>query len=185
MVKSNARLVASNHESSVILRASMEAKQGQSYVEELVEELALDERNADVAGGSPRIVDVAAKNSTVSQDLRYESVVAINLCEYEVVLVDDGEVKSNARLVASNHWSNVIPRAGMEAKHIAGRASLIEALRMLGDEEPGQPHRQRLLAQLVLDEEAHMSALADAADVSCVALRIGAKKKKAREKLSG
>ena len=83
-------------------------------------------------------------------------------------------------------WLRIMGVAsGIEAKHIAGRASLIECLRMLDDEEPHCPHRQRLLAQLVLDEEAHMSALADAADVSCVALRTGAKKKTARVKLSG
>ena len=95
--------------------------------------------------------------------------------------MDDGEVKSNARLVASNHESWIIPRAGMEAQLIAGRANLIECLRMLDDEVLGfveepeaRMHRQRLLAQLVLDEGAHMSALAVAADVSCVALRTGA-----------
>ena len=66
-------------------------------------ELVADPTRFPSAGGGPRIVDVATKYSTVSQDLRYDSVVAINLGESEVALVDDGEVKSNARLVASNH----------------------------------------------------------------------------------
>jgi len=55
------------------------------------------------------------KNSTVSEELRYDSVVAVNPGEYEVELMgDDGLVKSQSRLVALNHESYVVLRTGVE-----------------------------------------------------------------------
>merc|ERR1719454_302263 len=68
------------------------------------------------ARGIPRIVDVATKNSTVSEELRYNSVVAVNPGQYEVELMDGGEIKSKAKLVALNRESYVVLRTGVEAK---------------------------------------------------------------------
>jgi len=71
------------------------------------------------ARASPRITDVRAlnKNTTVSEELRYNSVVAVNPGEYEVDLVGEGGlVKSKGRLVALNHESYVVLRTGVESK---------------------------------------------------------------------
>lgn len=68
------------------------------------------------ARGTPRIVDIATRNSTVSEELRYNSVVAVNPGEYEVELMDGASVKSKAKLVALNHESYVVLRTGVEAK---------------------------------------------------------------------
>jgi hypothetical protein len=68
------------------------------------------------AKGAPRIMELK-KNSTVSEELRYDSVVAVNPGEYEVELMgDDGLVKSQSRLVALNHESYVVLRTGVEAQ---------------------------------------------------------------------
>jgi len=69
-----------------------------------------------VARGVPRIVDAKTRNSTVSEELRYNSVVAVNPGEYEVELMDNGELKSKAKLVALSHESYVVLRTGVEAK---------------------------------------------------------------------
>merc|ERR550539_1659848 len=68
------------------------------------------------ACGVPRIMDVKRKNSTVTEDLRYNSVVAVNPGEYEIDLMDGADVKSKVRLVALNHESYVVLRTGVEAK---------------------------------------------------------------------
>merc|ERR1719198_1378477 len=69
------------------------------------------------AKATPRIADVAGKKNARSEELRYNSVVAVNPGSYEVVLADeDGEAKAKTRLVAVNHESYVILRAGVEAQ---------------------------------------------------------------------
>merc|ERR1719162_1929947 len=66
----------------------------------------------------PRIMDVAPKGKTSrSEELRYDSVVAINPGLYEVHLSGtDGKDAAKAQLVALNHESYVIIRTGVEAQ---------------------------------------------------------------------
>merc|ERR1719198_2810101 len=69
------------------------------------------------AKATPRIADVAGKKNARSEELRFNSVVAVNPGSYEVVLAgDDGEEKSKMGLVALNHESYVILRTGVEAQ---------------------------------------------------------------------
>lgn len=68
------------------------------------------------ARGVPRIMDTQKKNSTSSEELRYNSVVAVNPGVYEIDLMDGEEVKSKSRLVALNHESYVVLRTGIETK---------------------------------------------------------------------
>merc|ERR1719396_41809 len=52
-----------------------------------------------------------------SEELRYDSVVAVNQGIYEVVLAgQDGETKAKSQLVALNRESYVILRTGVEAQ---------------------------------------------------------------------
>jgi len=73
------------------------------------------------AQSSPRIRDTKtkeAKQEVRSEELRYNSVVAVNPGVYEVDLEGtDGKVKSKTELVALNHESYVILRTGVEAKN--------------------------------------------------------------------
>jgi len=70
------------------------------------------------AKGSPTIMDVAAKGKTSrSEELRYDSVVAINPGLYNVHLMGaDGKDEAQSQLVALNHESYVIIRTGVEAQ---------------------------------------------------------------------
>jgi hypothetical protein len=71
------------------------------------------------AKGSPTIMDVTAKGKTShSEDLRYDSVVAINPGLYNVHLmgVDGKDLAKSPQLVALNHESYVIIRTGVEAQ---------------------------------------------------------------------
>jgi hypothetical protein len=71
------------------------------------------------AKGSPTIMDVAAKGKTShSEDLRYDSVVAINPGLYNVHLLgaDGKDAAKDTQLVALNHESYVIIRTGVEAQ---------------------------------------------------------------------
>mmetsp|Transcript_3109 Transcript_3109/g.9750 ORF Transcript_3109/g.9750 Transcript_3109/m.9750 type:complete len:283 (-) Transcript_3109:109-957(-) len=75
------------------------------------------------ARSTPRILDAVAaetpnkKNTVRSEELRYNSVVAVNPGRYEVELDGtDGEMKSKGELVALNHESYVILRTGVEAQ---------------------------------------------------------------------
>jgi len=70
------------------------------------------------AKGSPKIMDVAenGKPSRV-EELRYDSVVAVNPGLYEVDLQGtDGKTKSKSQLVALNRESYVVIRCGVEAQ---------------------------------------------------------------------
>jgi len=73
------------------------------------------------AKAMPQIMDVATAkgktSSTRSEELRYDSVVAVNPGLYEVELLGtDGKAKDKSQLVALNHESYVIIRAGVEAQ---------------------------------------------------------------------
>jgi len=73
------------------------------------------------AAGTPRIKDAAVQSKksqqTRSEDLRYDSVVAVNPGMYEVELDDkDGKIHAKSQLVALNHESYVILRTGVEAQ---------------------------------------------------------------------
>jgi hypothetical protein len=67
----------------------------------------------------PRIKDAkaGAKQEARSEELRYNSVVAVNPGLYEVDLEgSDGKVKAKTELVALNHESYIILRTGVESK---------------------------------------------------------------------
>jgi len=69
------------------------------------------------AKSSLKIKDVAQSKTARTEDLRYDSVVAVNPGDYSVVLKGtDGKVKSKASLVAINKESYVILRVGVEAQ---------------------------------------------------------------------
>jgi hypothetical protein len=66
---------------------------------------------------SPRIQDVSEAKTTRNEELRYDSVVAVNPGFYEVVLQNaEGESKSRHELVALNRESYVVIRCGVEAQ---------------------------------------------------------------------
>jgi len=71
-----------------------------------------------VAKAIPQIMDVAGKGKTSrSEELRYDSVVAINPGLYNVELVgSDSKAKAKSQLVALNHESYVVIRTGVEAQ---------------------------------------------------------------------
>merc|ERR1719478_1396424 len=63
------------------------------------------------------IKDNANANSTRTEELRYNSVVAVNEGKYRVALDDQtGLEKAMANLVALNHESYVVMRTGVEAQ---------------------------------------------------------------------
>eukprot|EP00747_Dinoflagellata_sp_TGD_P125036 gnl/TRDRNA2_/TRDRNA2_174096_c1_seq25.p1 gnl/TRDRNA2_/TRDRNA2_174096_c1~~gnl/TRDRNA2_/TRDRNA2_174096_c1_seq25.p1 ORF type:complete len:262 (-),score=51.22 gnl/TRDRNA2_/TRDRNA2_174096_c1_seq25:45-830(-) len=65
----------------------------------------------------PRIMDEKDAKNARSEELRYDSVVAVNPGIYDVALVgDDGASKSKAQLVALNRESYVVLRCGVEAQ---------------------------------------------------------------------
>jgi len=73
------------------------------------------------ARASTKIMDIVdalkSKNGSRSEDLRYDSVVAVNPGKYEVVLADQtGATKAKANLVALNKQSYVVLRTGVEAQ---------------------------------------------------------------------
>jgi len=58
------------------------------------------------------------KEQARSEELRFDSVVAVNPGMYQVALSgDDGETKAKTDFVALNHQSYVVFRAGVEAQH--------------------------------------------------------------------
>jgi len=70
------------------------------------------------AKSMPRIMDHAHKNSSRSEELRFDSVVAVSQGMYDVVLQgQDGETKAENEFVALNHESYVILRTGLEAQN--------------------------------------------------------------------
>jgi len=64
-----------------------------------------------------KIQDTSNSKSARSEDLRYDSVVAVNPGEYECTLVgSDGSEKGKSALVALNRESYIVLRAGVEAQ---------------------------------------------------------------------
>jgi len=70
------------------------------------------------ARSTPKIMDAAQKGKTSrTEELRYDSVVAINPGLYDVELVgSDSKAKAKSQLVALNHESYVVIRTGVEAQ---------------------------------------------------------------------
>jgi len=70
------------------------------------------------AKGMPRIMDAEGQSkASRSEELRYDSVVAVNPGVYQVVLAGkDGETKAKSELVALNRESYVVMRTGVEAQ---------------------------------------------------------------------
>lgn len=65
----------------------------------------------------PRIRDVSDAKTDRNEELRYDSVVALNQGRYEVVLQDaGGETKAVHELVALNRESYAVVRVGLEAE---------------------------------------------------------------------
>jgi len=70
------------------------------------------------AKSEPRIMDAPGEGKdTRSEELRFESVVAVNPGVYDVALVgSDGKTKAKNTLVALNRESYIVLRTGVEAK---------------------------------------------------------------------
>merc|ERR1712032_406435 len=82
-------------------------------------QIAVIDTYKGAARASPRIMDAeeATKKSSRTEELRYNSVVAVNPGVYEVELMgQDGEMKSKSKLVALNRESYVVLRMGVEAQ---------------------------------------------------------------------
>merc|ERR1719428_2517921 len=78
------------------------------------------------AKASLKIRDTAKAKTTRSEDLRYDSVVAVNPGEYECILIgSDGEEKSKTGLVAVAKESYVVLRVGVEDKSKAYKQELM------------------------------------------------------------
>jgi len=66
---------------------------------------------------SLRIQDHQTSQAARSEELRYDSVVAVNPGQYEAVLADNsGKVEASTQLVTLNRESYVVLRVGVEAK---------------------------------------------------------------------
>jgi len=93
-------------------------------------QIAIIDTYKGVARGTAKIMDASAlvavkdtkdakdtKAAPRSEELRYDSVVAVNPGIYEVALAgQDGETKAQSQLVALNHESYVVLRTGVEAQ---------------------------------------------------------------------
>jgi len=82
-------------------------------------QIAVIDTYKGTAHSTPRILDSEGpdKKNSRSEELRYNSVVAVNPGLYKEELDgQDGEVKSKTQLVALNHESYVVLRTGVEAQ---------------------------------------------------------------------
>merc|ERR1719390_262016 len=80
-------------------------------------QIAIIDTYKGAARATPKILDGAAKKGARSEELRYDSVVAVNQGIYNVVLAGaDGETKAESQLVALNRESYVVLRTGVEAQ---------------------------------------------------------------------
>merc|ERR1712232_172024 len=69
------------------------------------------------AKSTPRIQDVSEAKTDRNEELRYDSVVAVNPGLYEVVLQGtDGDTKARHELVALNRESYVVVRCGVDSE---------------------------------------------------------------------
>lgn len=105
------------------------------------------------AKSSVKIEDDSNKKAARREDLRYDSVVAVNPGEYQVVLTGaDGSLVTKQNLVALNKESYVILRVGIEAQQ-------------------GQQYPQELMVYPKSDPSSlHSSAPAAGASVTLLAL---------------
>eukprot|EP00747_Dinoflagellata_sp_TGD_P166788 gnl/TRDRNA2_/TRDRNA2_190132_c0_seq1.p1 gnl/TRDRNA2_/TRDRNA2_190132_c0~~gnl/TRDRNA2_/TRDRNA2_190132_c0_seq1.p1 ORF type:complete len:276 (-),score=70.93 gnl/TRDRNA2_/TRDRNA2_190132_c0_seq1:192-1019(-) len=71
----------------------------------------------------PRIEDAEDAKTSIarSEELRYDSVVAVNPGVYSVVLDEDGVLKGKQELVALNRESYLVLRCGVEAEQDGGQ----------------------------------------------------------------
>merc|ERR1712032_1100646 len=81
-------------------------------------QVAIVDTYKGTAKSEPRIMDApSGGNKSRSEELRFESVVAVNPGVYDVALVgSDGKTKAKNSLVARNRESFIILRTGVEAK---------------------------------------------------------------------
>jgi len=82
-------------------------------------QVAIIDTYKGVAQATPRIMDAEGqgKKTARSEELRYDSVVAVNPGVYEVALAGpDGEFKAKSQLVALNRESYIVMRTGVEAQ---------------------------------------------------------------------
>jgi len=104
-------------------------------------QVAIIDTYKGVSKASPRIRDVASKNSKEearTEELRYNSVVAVNPGRYEVALTgDDGEMKAKTSLVALEHESYVVLRTGADSQQGAKYA---EELVVFPQSDPAMLH---------------------------------------------
>jgi len=82
-------------------------------------QVAIIDTYKGTAKSEPRIMDAPGKGGKASrsEDLRFDSVVAVNPGVYELALVgSDGKTKAKNSLVAMNRESYIVLRTGVEAK---------------------------------------------------------------------
>jgi len=80
-------------------------------------QVAIIDTYKGAARATPKIMDAASKKGARSEELRYDSVVAVNPGIYQVQLAgQDGETKAESELVALNRESYVVLRTGVEAQ---------------------------------------------------------------------
>jgi len=82
-------------------------------------QVAIIDTYKGAARATPKIMDSskADKKDARSEELRYDSVVAVNPGIYQVLLAgQDGETKAESKLVALNRESYVVLRTGVEAQ---------------------------------------------------------------------
>jgi hypothetical protein len=90
------------------------------------------------AAATPSIKDEASSKNTRSEELRYNSVVAVNPGKYDVVLdTKDGKQMAKGRLVARNLESYVVLRTGVEAEQ---GESFPEELIIFPQTDPAEVH---------------------------------------------
>lgn len=79
-------------------------------------QIAVLDTHKGAAQAIPRIRDISTAKTERNEELRFDSVVAVNPGLYEVVLQSlDGETRARSELVALNRESYVVIRCGMEA----------------------------------------------------------------------
>lgn len=79
-------------------------------------QIAVLDTHKGAAKATPRIKDMKDAKTDRNEELRFDSVVAVNPGLYEVVLQSpDGETKARQELVALNRESYVVVRCGLEA----------------------------------------------------------------------
>jgi len=81
-------------------------------------QVAIIDTYKGTAKSEPRIMDAPGKGKSFrSEELRFESVVAVNPGVYDLALVgSDGKTKAKNSLVAMNRESYIVLRTGVEAK---------------------------------------------------------------------